>query len=62
LKLPGIALSGYGQETDIQQSHEAGFVAHLTKPVALPKLEEAIAKVVGDGIRIAGGGQEEDIG
>jgi len=62
LKLAGIALSGYGQDNDIQQSREAGFAAHLVKPMSLPKLEEAIAKVVGDGIRIAGGGEEEDIG
>ena len=33
-KFPGIALSGYGQEEDIQRSHEAGFAAHLTKPAS----------------------------
>ncbi len=55
INLPGIALSGYGQETDIQASREAGFVAHLVKPVKLPKLKEEIAKAVGDGIRMAGG-------
>jgi two-component system, chemotaxis family, CheB/CheR fusion protein len=32
-KLRGIALSGYGQDQDIQQSHEAGFAAHILKPV-----------------------------
>ena len=31
---PGIALSGYGQEEDILRSREAGFAAHLTKPVS----------------------------
>ena len=41
--LPGIALSGYGQEQDVQQSREAGFAAHLTKPVDLTRLEEAVA-------------------
>ena len=30
-RLPGIALSGYGQEEDIRQSHEVGFAAHLDK-------------------------------
>ena len=29
----GIAVSGYGSETDVQQSLEAGFSAHLVKPV-----------------------------
>ena len=44
--LPGIALSGYGMENDIQQSFEAGFSAHLTKPVELAALEEAIQRTV----------------
>ena len=45
IKWPGIALSGYGQESDIQQSREAGFAAHLVKPVNLPLLQQEIAKV-----------------
>ena len=44
--LPGIALSGYGMESDIQQSLEAGFSAHLTKPVELAALEEAIQRTL----------------
>ncbi len=44
--LPGVALSGYGMENDIQQSFEAGFSAHLTKPVELAALEEAIQRTV----------------
>ncbi len=31
--LRGIALSGYGMEEDVQRSADAGFVAHITKPV-----------------------------
>lgn len=31
--LPIIALSGYGQQEDIRRSSEAGFNAHLVKPV-----------------------------
>jgi two-component system CheB/CheR fusion protein len=42
--LRGIALSGYGMEEDIRQSHEAGFGRHLTKPVTLAALELAIAE------------------
>jgi PAS domain S-box-containing protein len=44
-KLPGIALSGYGQEEDIQRSYQAGFAAHLTKPTSREALVEAIASV-----------------
>ena len=43
LKLPGIALSGYGQEQDLEQSREAGFAAHLVKPVNMVRLDDAIA-------------------
>ena len=45
MDLPGIAISGYGQESDMQATREAGFVAHLTKPVNLTRLKETIAKV-----------------
>ena len=47
VQLPGIVLSGYGQEKDIQASREAGFTAHLSKPVSLSKLKEEIARIVG---------------
>ncbi len=42
--LQGIALTGFGMEEDVQKSREAGFLAHLTKPVDLTKLEEAIQR------------------
>jgi PAS domain S-box-containing protein len=38
----GIALTGYGMESDIQQTREAGFFAHLTKPIDFNQLQEAI--------------------
>jgi PAS domain S-box-containing protein len=44
--LPGIALSGYGQETDIQQSRAAGFHAHVVKPVDPERLLETLNTVV----------------
>jgi len=44
---PAIAISGYGQDQDIQQSRAAGFTAHLIKPVDLPHLTEAIATMAG---------------
>ena len=43
---PGIALSGYGQEDDIERSREAGFVTHLTKPASRKCLVESIASVM----------------
>jgi PAS domain S-box-containing protein len=42
--LRGIALSGYGMQSDIEKSSEAGFVEHLTKPIDLTALEEAIQR------------------
>jgi signal transduction histidine kinase/CheY-like chemotaxis protein len=53
--VPGIALSGFGMEDDIQRSLAAGFSEHLTKPVTADRLEEAIARVFRAGSRGAGG-------
>jgi CheY-like chemotaxis protein len=44
--LPGIALSGFGMEEDLERSREAGFAAHLTKPVGFQRLQDAISKVL----------------
>jgi signal transduction histidine kinase/ActR/RegA family two-component response regulator len=38
----GIAVSGYGMESDIRKSHEAGFQHHLIKPIDLNQLDELI--------------------
>ena len=43
--LPGIAISGFGSEEDLQQSAGAGFAEHLTKPIDLNRLESAIRRV-----------------
>ncbi|WP_317920147.1 CheR family methyltransferase [Cupriavidus sp. TA19] len=40
--LTAIALSGYGRPDDVRQSMQAGFDAHLTKPVSLQALLDAI--------------------
>jgi signal transduction histidine kinase len=40
--IAGIAISGFGMDADIGKSLEAGFSAHLVKPVKLEKLEAAI--------------------
>jgi CheY-like chemotaxis protein len=44
--LPGIALSGFGTEHDVNQSLAAGFSEHLTKPINFERLEEAICNVL----------------
>lgn len=41
----GIALSGFGMESDLKRSAAAGFAAHLVKPVPISRLEAAIADV-----------------
>lgn len=43
--LPAVALSGYGTEADILASKNAGFGAHLTKPIDFASLLEAIREV-----------------
>jgi CheY-like chemotaxis protein len=48
-QLRGIALSGYGMDEDIERSREAGFERHLTKPVNLQVLQEAIREVAWHG-------------
>jgi signal transduction histidine kinase/CheY-like chemotaxis protein len=40
--LPGIALSGFGSEQDVNQAREAGFAEHLTKPINFERLEKTI--------------------
>jgi signal transduction histidine kinase/ActR/RegA family two-component response regulator len=50
--LPSIALSGYGTESDIKRSREAGFTEHMTKPVDFGRLLRAIEEVT----RISAGG------
>ncbi len=41
-----IALTGYGAETDIAASREAGFAEHLVKPIDMTALEDAMHRIV----------------
>jgi signal transduction histidine kinase/ActR/RegA family two-component response regulator len=41
----GVALSGFGMESDIERSMEAGFEVHLIKPVNLERLNEILRQV-----------------
>jgi PAS domain S-box-containing protein len=43
--LSGIALTGYGTEEDLNRSHAAGFITHLTKPVTAQALDNALALI-----------------
>jgi PAS domain S-box-containing protein len=38
-----VAMTGYGQEEDRQRTHEAGFQAHLVKPVDFDEVEELLS-------------------
>ncbi len=41
VKLPVIAVTGYGLHEDKQKALDAGFTTHLTKPVGIKELNEA---------------------
>lgn len=43
--LHGCALSGYGMDEDIRQSHAAGFDAHLIKPVSFQALRSELQRL-----------------
>ena len=45
--VPGIAISGFGNDGDIERSLQAGFTEHLIKPIKLDKLEAAIERALG---------------
>jgi CheY-like chemotaxis protein len=45
--IAGIAISGYGQDEDIRLSLEAGFAAHLVKPLRIRELSASIFRAVG---------------
>ena len=45
--IPGIAISGFGNNGDIEKSLQAGFSEHLVKPVKLEKLQAAMERAVG---------------
>jgi CheY-like chemotaxis protein len=38
-----VAMTGYGQEEDRQRTREAGFQAHLVKPVEFDDVEELLS-------------------
>jgi CheY-like chemotaxis protein len=44
-RMPGLAMSGYGSKEDVQESLDAGFAEHLTKPLDTRRLIDAIQRV-----------------
>src|SRR6266403_3206473 len=48
-KMPGIAISGFGNNGDIEKSLKAGFSEHLIKPVKLERLEAAMERAIAAG-------------
>ena len=45
---PLIAVTGYGQNKDRQRALEAGFLAHVTKPVDPDRLERMLQSILAD--------------
>ena len=43
--VPAVALSGYGMEDDLQKCKEAGFRAHLLKPVKIDQLRQILNQI-----------------
>lgn len=44
----GVAVTGYGMHDDVRRATEAGFVAHVTKPVTMQQLNEALARATAE--------------
>ena len=41
-----VAVTGYGQPSDLEQSRAAGFAAHLVKPISLDALHATIERLL----------------
>jgi PAS domain S-box-containing protein len=41
-RAPAFALTGHGQESDVQRAHEAGYIDHFVKPVDVAELDRRI--------------------
>ena len=45
VRLALIAVTGYGQAADVRRAEDAGFDAHITKPVAFEELQRVLAEL-----------------
>ena len=43
--IPGIAVTGYAESTDLTQCAAAGFTCHIKKPVEFSKLLQAVKEI-----------------
>jgi CheY-like chemotaxis protein len=43
--LPAIALSGYGMDEDVKRAKDAGFTAHLVKPIPFDQLRAILDQI-----------------
>ena len=41
-----VACTGYGQRSDEERTHAAGFDAHLVKPISIEALESTLAELL----------------
>jgi PAS domain S-box-containing protein len=46
--IPALALTGYGQESDIRRAREAGYAGHFVKPANVEMLDQQLRSLVGD--------------
>jgi two-component system CheB/CheR fusion protein len=46
--IPALALTGYGQESDIRRAREAGYAGHFVKPANVEVLDQQLRSLVGD--------------
>jgi two-component system CheB/CheR fusion protein len=44
--LPAIAVSGLAREQDVLRAREAGFAAHIGKPMSVERLAEVIRELL----------------
>ena len=48
-----VALTGYGQTSDVQSAKDAGFDAHITKPIALDGAYRCASSMLSPGTTLA---------
>lgn len=45
-QIPGIAMTGYAMDKDVQETRDAGFAEHLVKPVNIQMLKQIIQRIL----------------
>ena len=45
-RIPALALTGYGQDSDIRRAHDAGYAGHFVKPVNIEVLDQQLLALV----------------